>query len=87
MTSLEGKIVLIAGASSGIGAGTAKRMAESQCRLALVGRNKAALEAVADQCKEKGATDVVVILKDLSSPEACREAIATTVEHFQGKPA
>lgn len=84
MTFLKGKIVLIAGASSGIGAGTAKRMAELHCRLALVGRSKSALEEVANECREKGATDVVVIIKDLSIPEACREAIATTVNHFQG---
>jgi short-subunit dehydrogenase len=44
---LDDRLVLITGASSGIGAATARAMAGAQARLLLTGRNRAALDAVA----------------------------------------
>jgi NAD(P)-dependent dehydrogenase (short-subunit alcohol dehydrogenase family) len=82
---MEGKIVLIAGGSSGIGAGTAKHLASLKCRLSLVGRNEAALKEVADVCREKGSPDVVILVKDLSVAQNCTEAVDETVAHFHGK--
>ena len=85
MASLEGKVVLITGASSGIGAGTAKHFAKLKCRLSLVGRNEEALNSVAEDCRKNGATDVVVHVKDLMCPDACRDIVTSTVAHFQSK--
>ena len=48
--------VLITGASSGIGAALALAYAEPGRRLALTGRNEMRLEAVAERCREAGAT-------------------------------
>ena len=84
MSSLEGKIVLITGASSGIGAGTAKHLASLKCRLALVGRNQESLNTVANECREKGAIEVLEVVKDLMSADACREVVNITVTHFKG---
>ena len=83
MNTLEGKIVLITGASSGIGAGTAKHFASLKCRLSLVGRNQEALNNVAEECREKGAIEVLVLVKDLMAADACRDVVSSTVAHFE----
>ena len=54
-SSLRGKVILITGASSGIGAGAAAHLARQGTRLALVGRNQEALEAVRNNCLSAGA--------------------------------
>jgi NAD(P)-dependent dehydrogenase (short-subunit alcohol dehydrogenase family) len=53
MQSLEGKRVLITGASRGIGAETARRMAGGGARVALVGLEPEQLEQVAGQCGQQ----------------------------------
>ena len=54
-STLSGKVVLITGASSGIGAGSAKYFASLGCKLALVARSKEKLESVKQECVESGA--------------------------------
>lgn len=83
MSSLAGKTIIVTGASSGIGAGTSLRLAQLGCKLSLVGRNMEALNKVAEECKEKGALDTLIIVKDLSSATGCQEAIDKTVEYYQ----
>ena len=53
--SLSEKVILITGASSGIGAGVASHLATFSTRLALVARNKEALEQVKGECLAAGA--------------------------------
>ena len=55
ISSLSGKVVLITGASSGIGAGAAVHLAGLGSRLALVGRKQEALESVRRSCLSAGA--------------------------------
>ena len=47
-----GKVVLITGAADGIGAETARRLASRGARLALVDVDGAALDVVADECRQ-----------------------------------
>ncbi len=82
MSDLKNKIVLIAGASSGIGEGTAHHFASLGSKLALVGRKAAALEDVKAKCIEKGSPEVFLLVKDLESEESCRKSVTETVEHF-----
>ena len=54
-SSLSGRVILVTGASSGIGAGTASHLASQRTKLALVGRNTEALEEVKTACLAAGA--------------------------------
>ena len=84
MAGLKGKVVLITGASSGIGKGTALHMAGLGCKLSLIGRNLEALTAVSNECKELGSPDVYIASHDLADEKECIEAINGTVKHFGG---
>ena len=53
--------IVFPGASFGIGAGTAILFAKYGSRLALTGRNKQKLEAVASKCEEQGLSKDKVI--------------------------
>ncbi len=52
--SLEGKVVVVTGASSGIGRGAAEVMGGRGARLMLVGRNEVALDEVSEAIKRAG---------------------------------
>ncbi len=84
MSGLKGKVVLVTGASSGIGAGTAEHLASLGCRLALVARNRERLEAVARRCAELGAPETFVAPHDLAKAEECVRAVEETVAKFGG---
>ena len=84
MSGLEGKVVLVTGASSGIGAGAAKSFAALKCRLSLVARNLDNLNSVAEACRAAGAAEVLVLSKDLSVAEECISAVEDTAVHFKG---
>jgi len=81
-SDMDGKIVLVTGASSGIGAGTAKHLACLGSKLALVARNKAALETVKEDCVAAGAKEVIILPHDLSEEKECELAVEETVRHF-----
>ena len=84
MSGLKDSVVLITGASSGIGAETARHFASLGSKLAIVARNVEKLEEVASHCREDGSPEVLVIPKDISNQEACGEVIQTTTTHFGG---
>jgi NAD(P)-dependent dehydrogenase (short-subunit alcohol dehydrogenase family) len=59
-SSLQGKVVVITGASSGIGRATALAFSDAGCRLVLAARREDALEETADLCRRRGGTTLVV---------------------------
>jgi short-subunit dehydrogenase len=66
--TLTGKVVLITGASSGIGRATALALAPYETCLALVSRRKEVLEQVAAQVHELG-SQALVIPTDMANPD------------------
>ncbi|XP_028165398.1 uncharacterized protein LOC114356428 [Ostrinia furnacalis] len=77
-----GKVVLLTGASSGIGATSAKELAGFNATLALVGRNVERLNAVAKCCQERNGLEPLTINLDLTEEGNCEEAIKRTINKF-----
>jgi len=77
------RAVLLTGASSGIGRELALALAAERARLTLTGRDETRLEAVAAECRARGA-EVVTLAADLTDEAACRAAVERTLAAFGG---
>lgn len=80
---LANKILLITGATSGIGKATAIRFADAGASIAAVGRNDTALTELKEQVEDKG-SQFLAIRADLSLEEEAGNAVLKTVEHLGG---
>src|SRR5947199_2233374 len=80
---LKGRVALVTGATSGIGRGTALRVAEAGARVALVGRSNEGLSEVAGQIKASDG-EAVRVRADLTVEEDARRAVAEAVETLGG---
>ena len=67
-------LVFITGASSGIGAETARRFAREGCRLIICARRKERLQALQEELQEKYQVEVIPLSFDIRNYEACKEA-------------
>lgn len=72
---MEKKIVLITGASSGIGEGCARKFAMNGYRLILNGRNVEKLNAVKKELEDKYQADVCLLPFDVRQREAAKAAL------------
>ncbi|MBI5685562.1 MAG: SDR family oxidoreductase [Verrucomicrobia bacterium] len=79
---LSSQVVLITGASAGIGAATARELARAGCRLALVARRKERLEELALELKTRHNTDAFIHAADLEDPEQVRAMVESAARHF-----
>lgn len=80
---LSSKVVLITGASSGIGAATAVKFASEGAKLALTGRNLENLQATAQKCQEKSNLKPLIIKADLNLDGDVRKIMETTMKTYE----
>lgn len=78
-----GKVVVLTGASQGIGKALALALARQKARLVLAARDRDALEAVAGACRGLGA-EALAVPTDVSDPAAAERLVAAAVEAFSG---
>ncbi|WP_375502306.1 SDR family NAD(P)-dependent oxidoreductase [uncultured Jatrophihabitans sp.] len=76
---MSDRVVVVAGASSGIGLATALRLAGDGARLVLSARRSGALDAAADACRSAGAADVRCVPGDLLLQDDVERLLAETL--------
>ena len=84
MSVLQGKIVFVSGASSGIGKACAERFAKAGARLILCARSLDKITALAEQLKAMYQTESLVIGLDVRNREAVLAAVQSLPADWQG---
>lgn len=79
---LRGKVVVITGASRGIGLAIASALAAEKCALVITGRNEAALKKAAGKLAKFG-TSILPVVCDVSAPQAVAALFATVRRRFR----
>ena len=77
------RVVIVTGASDGIGAELARQLALAKPRLVLAARRIDALEGVAAACRALGA-ETLVVAADVGIEADCARLVTATVERFGG---
>ncbi|OWR41545.1 3-dehydroecdysone 3alpha-reductase [Danaus plexippus plexippus] len=75
--SFKDKVVIVTGASSGIGAAVAVGFSSEGARVVMVGRNENKLASVAARCNEP-----LVVKADVGNDEDAKRIIDRTIDHF-----
>jgi NAD(P)-dependent dehydrogenase (short-subunit alcohol dehydrogenase family) len=79
--SLAGKVALVTGASSGLGAGFAVAMAQAGADVVLAARRRAGLEATSREIGRLGRS-ALAVETDVTDPGACQAAVRAAVDRF-----
>lgn len=79
--AFSGKVIIVTGASSGIGAATAEYFANQSANLVLVGRNEEQLQKVTDACK-KFTENVLKVIADVCIEDDAHRIIRQTIDNF-----
>ena len=79
MASLNGKIALVTGASSGIGYGIAEHFASIGAAVVIHGRTAEEAASAADRLRQQG-RDVASTSADLRDVHACRQMVHTAID-------
>jgi len=81
----KGKVVIITGSSSGIGAGTAIKFAQEKAKgIVLHGRNEKSLQEVKSQCEQAGQNEVKIhtCVGDITDEGVRKNIIDSTIAQF-----
>ena len=85
MSTLDDKVILITGASRGVGRATARRLAGAGASVALLARSPDDLQQVVDEINAAtGRKAALAVPADLADEMATRQAVAATVARFGG---
>jgi NAD(P)-dependent dehydrogenase (short-subunit alcohol dehydrogenase family) len=80
--TMKDKVVIVTGASSGIGRATAKLLAKNKAKVIAVGRNEKELSSLRDEIQEKNGS-VKTVLTDLGETSQVDRLITDTIENFK----
>jgi NAD(P)-dependent dehydrogenase (short-subunit alcohol dehydrogenase family) len=78
---LAGRVAVITGPAKGMGAAITRAFAAEGSRLALIGRDTAAIETVADEVRGRG-SEAIVLSCDLTDAAQCEEAARATKDRY-----
>jgi len=81
-TGLQGKVVLITGASKGIGRAIAQALAEEGARLALCARDERELKLATDQIQYHTKADIIAVKANTTKLNDIRRFVAATAKKF-----
>lgn len=83
LINLKGQVVIVTGASSGIGEATARRFGREGAKVVLAARRIDRLETLAKEIEEMGSgAEAFALQTDLSKLEDCQTLIQRTLERF-----
>ncbi len=81
MNSLKNKVIIITGASSGIGEACAYEFANQGCKIVLAARNIEKLKVIENDLLKKN-IEVLSVKTDVEKEEDCKNLIEKTIEKF-----
>lgn len=81
MSILEGKVVLITGASSGFGAAAAKLFAQEGCKVVLAARRMERLEEIAGEIRAAGG-EAFPVAVDVTQPAQIESMVHATIARY-----
>jgi short-subunit dehydrogenase len=76
------KVVLITGASSGIGKALAFRYAQAGYRISICARNEAKLKTIATEIRQKYKNEVFYMPADVAQESDCKQWVEASVQYF-----
>lgn len=80
---LHNKVIMIVGAGTGIGAATARRLADEGARVCVADINTPAAESVVEALRSAGG-EAMTATVDIADEGSVNNAVATVVEHYGG---
>lgn len=80
---MKGRIVLITGATSGIGEGCARRFAKEGYNLIITGRNRPKLDALHDELENENGVAVLPLCFDIRDRKATRQAVESLSDEWK----
>ena len=82
--ALDGETAIVTGASSGIGAATAGRLAAAGANVVLAARREERLDEIADEVETEYGVDAATVPTDVTDEDRVAALVETTVERFGG---
>ena len=81
MPKLKEKVVIVTGASEGIGRAVCQRLAADGAKLSLAARNQDRLYQLKDEVERIGA-EALVVPTDVRDPQQCKNLVDRTIEKW-----
>lgn len=77
-----GKVVIVTGASAGIGESTAILFAKCGAQVAVVGRNELNVKKVAEICQKERGQRSLAVVADLGTDEGCEKTAEDSLAFY-----